>query len=253
MLGVTPAGDGWTVRHEVDGDPLVLHAFGVAGEQSASAAPNAAHSPAPDAAPSPLLQSAAQSLAQMLARQWHVAALERTALTDESTGLGNRQAFLADLHREVAFGIRHGGGFALSLIEIANIRYLNATAGYAGGNDAILALSRLLIGVRRAEDRAYRLNGVTFAVLLRLAPGETALGADREVQGWSGRFQQALDEWPGRATPGRAGPLDLHMGQAIFPSGAASASELLRAALDDLRPLGLHPAANGGRDAHFRL
>jgi GGDEF domain-containing protein len=175
----------------------------------------------------------------MLARQMQLAALERTALTDESTGLGNRQAFLADLHREVAFATRHSSGFALHLIEIANIRFMNATAGYAGGNDAILALVQTLNGVRRTEDRAYRLNGATFAVLLRSAPGRAASPdgppderQNRPTQGWPGRLRSALEGLLGR-TPA----LNLHVGQALFPTGADSASELFRTALEDLGPL----------------
>ncbi|GGM02016.1 winged helix-turn-helix domain-containing protein [Deinococcus aerophilus] len=239
--------NGWTVRSEVDGDVLILHAFqvdgpvqtpdGSAAERSPQhrAMPSRAHA----ALPSPLLQIAAQSLALMLARQMQLAALERTALTDESTGLGNRQAFLADLHREVAFATRHGSGFALHLIEIANIRFMNATAGYAGGNDAILALVQTLNGVRRTEDRAYRLNGATFAVLLRSAPGSAAPPdgppddrQDRLKRGWPGRLRSALEGLLGR-TPA----LNLHVGQALFPTGADSASELLRTALEDLGPL----------------
>ncbi len=240
---------GWTVRSEVDGDVLILHAFSVgesapapAGAPERSAHPRAALSTPHAALPNPLLQIAAHSLALMLARQMQLAALERTALTDESTGLGNRQAFLADLHREVAYATRHRSGFALHLIEIANIRFMNATAGYAGGNDAILALVQTLNGVRRTEDRAYRLNGATFAVLLRSAPSAPGGAAapdeapddrhERLKRGWPGRLRLALEGLLGR-TPA----LNLHVGQALFPTAADSASDLLRTALEDLGPL----------------
>ncbi|MFN4250380.1 winged helix-turn-helix domain-containing protein [Deinococcus sp.] len=179
-------------------------------------------------AASPLLPVAARCAALALTQATLLRALERTALTDEYTGLGNRQAFLADLHAEVAFAARHGAQFAVTLVDLGNIRYLNATSGYAGGNDLISRLARTLRTVTRIEDRAYRLNGATFALLLRL-PQEPG-GA---VRGWQDRLGAALTQLK-QAAPV---PLDLQTSLVVCPQDAASTSELLRQALEELGPV----------------
>lgn len=189
-------------------------------------------------AASPLLPVAARCAALALTQATLLRALERTALTDEYTGLGNRQAFLADLHAEVAFAARHGARFAVTLVDLGNIRYLNATSGYAGGNDLISRLARTLRTATRTEDRAYRLNGATFALLLRL-PQEPG-GA---VRGWQDRLGAALTQLK-QAAPV---PLDLQTSLVVCPEDAASTSELLRQALEELGPV-QPPALPGTAD-----
>ncbi|GAA0497499.1 winged helix-turn-helix domain-containing protein [Deinococcus depolymerans] len=175
---------------------------------------------------STLLVVAARCVALALAQSVLVSALERSALTDESTGLGNRQAFLGDLSTEVAYAARHGTAFAVALVDLGNIRYLNATAGYAGGNDLISRLARTLGGATRREDRAYRLNGATFALLLRLPPA----GQPAALRGWQERSGLALAELR-RSAPV---PLDLYTSLVVCPDDAQDSSDLLRLALDRL-------------------
>lgn len=185
-------------------------------------------------AASPLLPVAARCAALALTQATLMRALERTALTDEYTGLGNRQAFLADLHAEVAFSARHGARFAVTLVDLGNIRYLNATAGYAGGNDLISRLARTLRTLTRTEDRAYRLNGATFALLLRLPPepGHPAAPCPA-VRGWQERLGAALTQLK-QAAPV---PLDLQTSLVVCPEDAPGTSELLRLALEQLSPV----------------
>lgn len=196
------------------------------GEQTLTLRPFGTHGTAAREA-SLLLPVAARCVALALTQTTLLRALERSALTDEYTGLGNRQAFLADLHAEVAFSARHGARFAVALVDLGNIRYLNATSGYAGGNDLISRLARTLQGVTRAEDRAYRLNGATFALLLRLPPDPG--GA---VRGWQDRLGAALTQLRQSAPV----PLDLQTSLVVCPQDAASTSELLRLALRHLSP-----------------
>ncbi|WP_309570788.1 diguanylate cyclase domain-containing protein, partial [Deinococcus sp.] len=209
---------GISVPCDVLGHTLTIHAFDPQGVQRRSAQAV------------PLLETAAQSLALNLSRHLHLQAMERTALTDESTRLGNRQAFLRDISSEVAYTARHGSGFVLTVVEIANIRFLNATVGYAGGNDLIVRLAEVLDTCRRAEDRAYRLNGATFAAMLRLPPGPSRQGA---VRGWQQRLLAALGEFMSGA-PFR---VELLISDTVCPEDGESVSEVFRLALSGLHPL----------------
>lgn len=215
---------------DAGGQTLALHAFDEAGLPPGSGEASA------------LLPTAAQSVALTLSRLLYLEALEATALTDEDTGLGNRPAFLADLGTEVAYSARHGAGFGLGLVEIGNIRSLNATVGYAGGNDLILRLAATLRDACRAEDRVYRLGGATFAVLLRFAPQG---GRVRALEGWRERLRPVLGGLA-RHVPF---PLELCSSQVSCPEDARTTSELLRLALDRLSP-GL-PGALPDRRTHL--
>lgn len=226
--GATAAGTrrgGVSVQCDVNGQTLTIHAFDPQGVQRSQ----------PDTVP--LLESAAQSIAVNLSRHLHMQAMERTALTDEDTGLGNRQAFLSDLSAELAYATRHRSGFVLSVVEVANIRFLNATIGYAGGNDLIGRLARVLDGVRRTEDRAYRLNGATFACLLRLPSGVNRISA---LRGWQDRLQGTLADFVASAPF----PLDVQYSDTVCPDHAGGVSEMFRVALDSLQPLTGPPATD---------
>lgn len=212
------AGVGVVVRSEVNGETLVIHASSAPGQPLHLREVN------------PLLETATHSLALLLSRQFHVASLERTALTDEATGLGNRQAFLAELNSEVAYSTRHSVGFVLGIIEIANIRFLNATVGYAGGNDAIVKLAQVLARTGRTEDRVYRLNGATFAVILRLPSDGAATDA---AQGWRERLHSSMAQY----VLGAPFTLDLRLSEVTCPTDARTTSDLLRLSLERLRPL----------------
>lgn len=217
-----PGSGGLSVQCDMQGQTLTIHAFDPGGAQCG------AHEN------TPLLQTAAQSLALNLSRHLHMQAMERTALTDEYTGLGNRQAFLTDLTGEVAYSARHGSGFVLSVVEVGNIRFMNATVGYAGGNDLIVKLARLLHDTGRTEDRAYRLNGATFATLLRIPP---ELGRRSALAGWQDRLRGALRDFVKEAPF----PVDVLISDVVCPDQARDLSEVFRLALDGLMPMSSAP------------
>lgn len=215
---------GVSVQCEVNGHTLTIHAF------------NPDRSPHSSLSAVPLLESAAQSMALNLSRHLHMQAMERTALTDEDTGLGNRQAFLSELSAELAYATRHRSGFVLSIVEVSNIRFLNATVGYAGGNDLIGRLARVLNSVRRTEDRVFRLNGATFACLLRLPSGVNRMDA---LHGWQDRLRGTLSDFVSTAPF----PVDILASDTVCPDHAGGVSEIFRRALDSLQPLtGFFPA-----------
>ena len=94
-----------------------------------------------------------------------VAALEQAALTDSLTRLGNHRAFSDDFAREIARARRNHHALALALIDVDDFKAVNDTRGHAYGDDVLTAVGEMLRNMRQ-EDRAYRVGGDEFALLL---------------------------------------------------------------------------------------
>jgi diguanylate cyclase (GGDEF)-like protein len=94
----------------------------------------------------------------------HRRALERATL-DGLTDLGNQRAFQGDLERAVALAGRQGEALALALIDIDDFKFLNDRRGHAHGDELLLRFADVLRN-GRVSDRAYRVGGDEFALLL---------------------------------------------------------------------------------------
>lgn len=110
----------------------------------------------------------------------HRAALAAAAVAaasgrDELTGLPGRHAFLRDAelaHAEAAAGKTP---YAIEIVDIDNLRAINATYGYASGDRAIVVVARALERLRLPEEALARFEGDKFAVLV---PGTDGARAD---------------------------------------------------------------------------
>lgn len=88
------------------------------------------------------------------------------ALRDPLTGLGNHRAFHEELDRQAAAALRYEVPLSLLLIDLDDFKAVNDTHGHAGGDRVLRGFGQLLgIGLRRA-DRAFRVGGDEFAMLL---------------------------------------------------------------------------------------
>jgi diguanylate cyclase (GGDEF)-like protein len=94
-----------------------------------------------------------------------VAALQQAALTDSLTHLGNHRAFSDDFAREIARAKRNHQALALALIDVDDFKAVNDSRGHGHGDDVLSAVGELLRTLRQ-EDRAYRVGGDEFALLL---------------------------------------------------------------------------------------
>jgi diguanylate cyclase (GGDEF)-like protein len=91
--------------------------------------------------------------------------LERAALSDSLTGLGNHRAFREDLLKEISRSRRHDHALTLVLLDVDDFKTLNDARGHAHG-DAVLVQTARTLQSSRLEDRAYRVGGDEFAMLL---------------------------------------------------------------------------------------
>jgi diguanylate cyclase (GGDEF)-like protein len=88
------------------------------------------------------------------------------ALRDPLTGLGNHRAFHEELDRQVEAAERYGMPLSLLLIDLDEFKNVNDGRGHAGGDRVLRGFGSLLGVTLRRADRAYRIGGDEFAVLL---------------------------------------------------------------------------------------
>ena len=102
------------------------------------------------------------------------AEIEYRAFHDVITGLPNRQLFLDRLDGALRRQQRHGGLFAVVIVDIDDFKSVNDNLGHAAGDALLIEVARRLTEVLRATDTAARLGGDEFALLLE--------GFDAEAQ-----------------------------------------------------------------------
>ena len=93
-------------------------------------------------------------------------AAKADALRDPLTTLGNHRAFHEELDRQVEASLRYGVPLSLMLIDLDEFKSVNDTKGHAGGDRILRGFGQLLNAAVRRADRAYRIGGDEFAVLL---------------------------------------------------------------------------------------
>jgi diguanylate cyclase (GGDEF)-like protein len=88
------------------------------------------------------------------------------ALRDPLTGLGNHRAFHEELDRQVSAALRYEVPLSLLLIDIDEFKAINDSRGHATGDRVLRGFGALLTASVRRADRAFRVGGDEFAVLL---------------------------------------------------------------------------------------
>jgi diguanylate cyclase (GGDEF)-like protein len=158
----------------------------------------------------------------------HRGALER-ATRDGLTDLPNQRAFQDELPQAVAAAGRNGDSLALIALDVDDFKYINDRHGHPHG-DAILRQVADILRDGRPGDRAYRIGGDEFAVIL---PRTDADGGRVLAR----RLLRSLAE----------AELAVTVGVSAYRSGQAA--DILRAEAD----AALYEAkrTGGNRSAHF--
>ncbi len=103
------------------------------------------------------------------------------ALIDGLTGLGNHRAFQDELARQISQAVRQGTALALLLVDVDDLKKINDTRGHATGDELLSALGRIAATSLRRYDRAFRIGGDEFAILLPGADIERGLATARHI------------------------------------------------------------------------
>jgi diguanylate cyclase (GGDEF)-like protein len=88
------------------------------------------------------------------------------ALRDPLTGLGNHRAFHEELDRQVEAAGRYDVPLSLMLIDLDEFKAVNDGRGHAGGDRVLRGFGQLVTATLRRADRAFRVGGDEFAILL---------------------------------------------------------------------------------------
>jgi diguanylate cyclase (GGDEF)-like protein len=88
------------------------------------------------------------------------------SLIDPLTGLGNHRAFQEELARQVEDARRREASLSLILIDLDDLKRVNDELGHAGGDALIAEMGHLLAAGSRRGDRAFRIGGDEFVVLM---------------------------------------------------------------------------------------
>ncbi|TFF19174.1 GGDEF domain-containing protein [Jiella endophytica] len=109
-------------------------------------------------------------------------ALQRQALTDPLTGLGNRALLQLRAEEEEARHERYGTSHALLLLDIDYFKKINDSHGHDAGDNALKAMSALLSDNVRTNDDVFRYGGEEFCLLLANASARDAREAAEKLR-----------------------------------------------------------------------
>jgi diguanylate cyclase (GGDEF)-like protein len=143
------------------------------------------------------------------------------SLRDGLTGLGNHRAFQEELDECLANARADGARLALLYLDVDDLKKTNDAGGHAAGDDLLRAAARIISANMRQGDRAYRIGGDEFALLLADCAASDGHATGRRI------LAAALSQ---RAGVSEAGPFSITIGVSAFPAPAADRQQLIRQA-----------------------
>ncbi len=139
------------------------------------------------------------------------------ALVDGLTGLGNHRSFQEQFEALLDQARRYHHELSLVLLDLDEFKQVNDAQGHAVGDELLAEVGRLLLQQTRRSDRAFRVGGDEFAILL---PHTGAVGAAQLARRI---LATGLAVRPA-ATYER--PISFSAGVASYPEHASSAGQL---------------------------
>jgi len=143
----------------------------------------------------------------------------RLSQIDGLTGLANHGHFYKTLEREIERARRYERGLSLAMIDIDHFKQYNDRNGHRAGDQALVAVARIIGDRSRAHDIVARYGGEEFAIIL---PETTLDGA----HAFGDKLRTAIE---GVSLDG-AEPLTISVGVAAFGMNITATSQLVEAA-----------------------
>ena len=143
------------------------------------------------------------------------------SLIDALTGLGNHRAFQDELARQLELARRSHTNLALLIMDVDDLKTINDERGHAAGDELLAAMGRICTSVLRRSDRAFRVGGDEFAVLLPHSDVSTGLAVARRI------LANALN---GTDSGKPMTPFSVSIGISAYPIPSAEGHQLYRQA-----------------------
>ena len=140
------------------------------------------------------------------------------SLIDPLTGLGNHRAFQEEFVRQVEDARRQTSPLSLVLIDLDDLKRVNDELGHAGGDALLAELGHLLGASARRGDRAFRIGGDEFVILMPRTDLVKASVTARRL------LAAALEGAP----TGEGHPFSFSAGVSSFPAPSTSGARLFR-------------------------
>ncbi len=127
-----------------------------------------------------LAEAFAQQAGVIIRQAVYRRALERSAVTDPVTKLGNREGFNQRLQSELARADRHAHRVSVVMLDLNGFKDVNDRLGHQAGDRALLLVADAMRRERRPFDGLFRWGGDEFAVILpEVGPDGAGAGAQR--------------------------------------------------------------------------
>lgn len=127
-----------------------------------------------------IAEAFAQHLTIVVRQAEQVLELERSAITDPLTGLGNREGFNRAFKLELARARRYEHHLSLMLLDLNDFKEINDRFGHAEGDKALVAVADALAGAARGSDQVFRWGGDEFAIVMpEVRPADAQAAAER--------------------------------------------------------------------------
>lgn len=139
------------------------------------------------------------------------------ALVDGLTGLGNHRSFQEQFESLLDQARRYHHELSLVLLDLDEFKQVNDAHGHAVGDELLTEVGRLLLQQTRRSDRAFRVGGDEFAILL---PHTGAVGAAQLAR------RILASGLAARPAATYARPISFSAGVASYPEHATSGEQL---------------------------
>jgi diguanylate cyclase (GGDEF)-like protein len=149
--------------------------------------------------------------------------LQRLALFDALTGLGNRNLFMRQIEHLIALAERRNEEIALLAMDLDGFKEINDRLGHAAGDEVLREFGKRLAQSLRKADRKFRIGGDEFAVLLepRFGAFDAAVDVSKQIARRVGVPMQIK---------GHSCSIGVSIGIAVFPDHGREPNALLRKA-----------------------
>jgi len=143
----------------------------------------------------------------------------RAALVDGLTGLGNHRAFQDELAFQLEEAQWQGTPLALLVFDVDGLKAVNDGDGHAAGDRLLAAVGQITAAILRRGDRAFRVGGDEFAVILPNSDVAIGLEVGRRM------LTSALG---GGDPSAPIEPFSLSIGVSAYPDPSTETHELYR-------------------------